>query len=90
MLVAKQDGKLTEPQARFYFKQLVDGLSYCHDKNVCHRDLKPEVNLWVYVYVVFTKYYIHTVNAKIPYIYTLYIPYMHTYIYIIHTYYIYI
>ena len=46
-IMAKQDGKLTEQQARFCFMQLVDGLSYCHDKNVCHRDLKPEVNMWV-------------------------------------------
>lgn len=73
--MAKQDGKLTEQQTRFYFKQLMDGLSYCHDKNVCHRDLKPEVNMWVYVCLFIS-------------LSTLYILYMHTYIYIIHTYYI--
>lgn len=34
--------KFTENKARFYFKQLVDGVSYCHTQGVCHRDLKPE------------------------------------------------
>ena len=37
-----QEGKFTESTARHYFKQLVDGLEYCHEINVCHRDLKPE------------------------------------------------
>lgn len=35
-------GKFTESTARHYFKQLIDGLEYCHEINVCHRDLKPE------------------------------------------------
>lgn len=35
-------GRLEENQARFYFRQLVDGVEYCHSKGVCHRDLKPE------------------------------------------------
>ncbi len=26
----------------FYFKQLVEGVAYCHRYGVCHRDLKPE------------------------------------------------
>ena len=80
MLVAKQDGKLTEPQARFYFKQLVDGLSYCHDKNVCHRDLKPEVNMWVYQFT-----YMFLLNI----IYTIY-TYIYTYIHICYIFYFYI
>jgi tRNA A-37 threonylcarbamoyl transferase component Bud32 len=33
---------LTESAARFYFSQLVDGLSYCHGHCVCHRDLRIE------------------------------------------------
>ena len=40
-VIAKQ-GKLEEDDARRYFWQLVSGLSYCHERGVCHRDLKPE------------------------------------------------
>ena len=36
------EGRLSEGRARFYFKQLVDGLLYCHKLGICHRDLKPE------------------------------------------------
>jgi serine/threonine protein kinase len=35
-------GRLNEKEALFYFKQLIDGVSYCHANNVCHRDLKLE------------------------------------------------
>ncbi|KAK4353790.1 hypothetical protein RND71_025984 [Anisodus tanguticus] len=35
-------GKLPEAQGRKLFQQLVDGVSYCHDKGVFHRDLKLE------------------------------------------------
>lgn len=35
-------GKLSEEEARGFFAQLVDGLSYCHSHLICHRDLKPE------------------------------------------------
>lgn len=38
------EGKLPEEKARFYFKQLVEGLEHCHNNGVCHRDLKPEVS----------------------------------------------
>jgi serine/threonine-protein kinase HSL1 (negative regulator of Swe1 kinase) len=34
--------KLTEFIAAHYFKQLLNGLQYCHDNNICHRDIKPE------------------------------------------------
>lgn len=40
-----QVGKLNDEQARFYFQQLIDGVEYCHKLGICHRDLKPEVNL---------------------------------------------
>lgn len=35
-------GKLTEGQGRKLFQQLIDGVSYCHNKGVFHRDLKLE------------------------------------------------
>jgi len=36
------EGRFDEKTARFYFRQLVEGVAYCHSSNVCHRDLKPE------------------------------------------------
>ena len=38
----KDTGKLTEPMARYMFKQLIEGLYYCFQKGVSHRDLKPD------------------------------------------------
>jgi 5'-AMP-activated protein kinase catalytic alpha subunit len=35
-------GKLTESHGRKMFQQLIDGVSYCHNKGVFHRDLKLE------------------------------------------------
>ncbi|KAG1327614.1 Non-specific serine/threonine protein kinase [Cocos nucifera] len=37
-----QKGKLPEQEGRRLFQQLIDAISYCHDKGVYHRDLKPE------------------------------------------------
>eukprot|EP00817_Percolomonadidae_sp_ATCC50343_P004115 CAMPEP_0117424634 /NCGR_PEP_ID=MMETSP0758-20121206/5017_1 /TAXON_ID=63605 /ORGANISM="Percolomonas cosmopolitus, Strain AE-1 (ATCC 50343)" /LENGTH=223 /DNA_ID=CAMNT_0005208537 /DNA_START=663 /DNA_END=1331 /DNA_ORIENTATION=- len=36
------ENPFSEAEARFYFKQIIDGLSYCHSSNVCHRDLRIE------------------------------------------------
>jgi len=38
-------GRFTEFQARYYFQQLIAGVEYCHQRNVCHRDLKLENTL---------------------------------------------
>ncbi|KAL6947222.1 hypothetical protein ACO0QE_002101 [Hanseniaspora vineae] len=35
-------GKLCESEAVYYFKQIIEGVSYLHKFNICHRDLKPE------------------------------------------------
>jgi len=35
-------GKFEAPLARWFFKQMIDGLEYCHKKQIAHRDLKPE------------------------------------------------
>ena len=44
----QNSGRLTEEQARFYFRQLCEGLEHCHARGVCHRDLKPEVKIVKY------------------------------------------
>lgn len=38
-------GRFTEDEARFFFQQLIAGVSYCHAMQICHRDLKLENTL---------------------------------------------
>ncbi|KAM3131244.1 hypothetical protein pb186bvf_016702 [Paramecium bursaria] len=38
----EEKGSLNEDEARFYFAQLCDAISYCHNKRLIHRDLKLE------------------------------------------------
>ena len=33
---------MKEDLARYYFKQLLEGIDHCHSRGVTHRDLKPE------------------------------------------------
>ncbi|KAH7388336.1 hypothetical protein KP509_16G070700 [Ceratopteris richardii] len=35
-------GRFSEDEARYFFQQLVSGVSYCHSQQICHRDLKLE------------------------------------------------
>lgn len=30
----------SEDVARCYFRQITEGIAYCHNQNICHRDLK--------------------------------------------------
>lgn len=40
---AEQTGqRFDEPRARYWFRQLVEGVRYLHSSGVCHRDLSPE------------------------------------------------
>ncbi|KAJ8770803.1 hypothetical protein K2173_021450 [Erythroxylum novogranatense] len=38
-------GRFSEDEARFFFQQLISGVSYCHAMQVIHRDLKLENTL---------------------------------------------
>ncbi|CAO2834335.1 unnamed protein product [Amaranthus hypochondriacus] len=38
-------GRFREDEARFFFQQLISGVSYCHSMQICHRDLKLENTL---------------------------------------------
>ncbi|KAG8044045.1 hypothetical protein GUJ93_ZPchr0458g22470 [Zizania palustris] len=38
-------GRFHEDEARYFFQQLVCGVSYCHMMQICHRDLKLENTL---------------------------------------------
>uniref|UniRef100_A0A0D3FPG1 non-specific serine/threonine protein kinase n=2 Tax=Oryza TaxID=4527 RepID=A0A0D3FPG1_9ORYZ len=37
--------RFSEDEARYFFQQLISGVSYCHSMQVCHRDLKLENTL---------------------------------------------
>ncbi|XP_010546286.1 PREDICTED: serine/threonine-protein kinase SRK2G-like [Tarenaya hassleriana] len=38
-------GRFSEPEARYFFQQLICGVDYCHSMQICHRDLKLENTL---------------------------------------------
>ncbi|XP_021808189.1 serine/threonine-protein kinase SAPK2-like isoform X2 [Prunus avium] len=38
-------GRFSEDEARYFFQQLISGVSYCHSMHICHRDLKLENTL---------------------------------------------
>ncbi|XP_076881308.1 serine/threonine-protein kinase SAPK3-like [Bidens hawaiensis] len=38
-------GRFSEDEARFFFQQLISGVRYCHQMEICHRDLKLENTL---------------------------------------------
>ncbi|GAA0182693.1 non-receptor serine/threonine protein kinase [Lithospermum erythrorhizon] len=38
-------GRFSEDEARYFFQQLISGVHYCHNMQICHRDLKLENTL---------------------------------------------
>lgn len=53
----KIDQGTKQETAVVYFKQLLEGVHHCHQKGVCHRDLKPEVSYY-YFLVNITAYFV--------------------------------
>ena len=37
----RKEKRLPEEVARGYFREILEGIGYCHSQGVCHRDLKP-------------------------------------------------
>ena len=42
LLYYVQNYRFSEKQAKIIFKKIVEGIKFCHNKNICHLDIKPE------------------------------------------------
>ena len=46
MELHKRRGALTEPEVRYYMKQISSGVGYLHNQDIIHRDLKLGKKNW--------------------------------------------
>lgn len=53
MELHKRRGALTEPEVRYYMKQISSGVGYLHNQDIIHRDLKLGKNLKIGFFYVF-------------------------------------
>lgn len=42
--IIRQDTYIDESRARVWFKQLIDAITYCHERNVVHRYVNTNSN----------------------------------------------
>jgi serine/threonine protein kinase len=38
--ILRKRKKIPENEAKTLFRQIIEGIAYCHENNICHRDLK--------------------------------------------------